>query len=583
MVTRARGGADVARQESSGSSRRPGWWPSPVTVAVAVVTAVLSVGVTAVARQFVAQQDARLLRSQAQQAAMIGDEYFDVLVSDVYGVVTPAVSKPPAVLQAVVTAVAHADPSVRADVDVFAADPAEPGTFRTVAGAGPGTRPGQQVSGSLGHVLASALAAAEGSGGQVLTSYVPSAVVRRGSTTAAGFARAVGLGSDEVIYFSFHFDPFEYATALSHGRGPFSLLRVALYGASRPAPATLLLSTTRALPSAASSVTAWVSVGTERWLLVAQARAPLAGSFASAAPWALLGVGLFMGLVLAAIVEVLARRHRYAAGLVAERTAALEVSLGELRDAQERLVRGERLAALGEMSSVVGHELRNPLMAVINALYLLRQGVARAGDGMDRQLALAEREAQRAVGLADDLTAFVRLRRPEPTVLDLGLVVGDVVEATPAPAHVVLRVEGDPCPVVGDPDQLTEVVANLLSNAYRAVRDGGTVRVRTSTADGVATLVVEDSGNGIDETVADRIFDPFFTTGARGTGLGLAIVRQVVEAHGGRVVADNRPLGGARLTVTLPLADDPSPSGPVPDGDGLPAQAVYSSSAAGWP
>ena len=106
--------------------------------------------------------------------------------------------------------------------------------------------------------------------------------------------------------------------------------------------------------------------GSVRWMVLTSQKTPLAGSYAQASPWIALGVGLAVALALAFIFEILARRQRHAEALVAERTT-------ELYGAQQELVRNERLAALGEFAAVVGHELRNPLSAAVNELFLARQ------------------------------------------------------------------------------------------------------------------------------------------------------------------------------------------------------------------
>lgn len=506
------------------------------------------------ARSFVARQEERLLQSEVRQVALVGDTSFAALFANVDGLLGPVAGSHSSALQGVVGAVAAAEAAFGARAAVYVRDRRALGGFRAVAAAGGGLAARGPAPPTVAAALSSALAAAD----QLVPPTVPSAVTYTDGRTTGGFARAVEPGSDEVLWFGFRVDPFHDTSLLSTGAVPFSQLRLAVYGSARPDPATLLLTTSRRLASGPMTAQAWMPVGTARWWLVAEARTPLVGGVASAAPWVVLVLGVAMALVLGCVVDVLVRRHRYATKLVDDRTAALQVSLGELQAAQGELVRGERLAALGEMATVVGQTLRNPLTATTNALHLLRLGLHEPGiGGFDRHLTMAEREVARAVSLADDLTGLVRLRRPERRPVDLVDVVHGVVETTPAPPHVVLRVAGDRCPVLADPDQLSDVVAHLLAHAFRAVRDGGTVAVRVEVEEDRAMLVVDDSGPGIDEGAVDRLFEPFSPARAQGTGLGLAIVRRLVEAHAGQVRAANRPGGGLRVEVVLPTTSPP--------------------------
>jgi signal transduction histidine kinase len=208
------------------------------------------------------------------------------------------------------------------------------------------------------------------------------------------------------------------------------------------------------------------------------------------------------------------------------------------------------------MATMIGHELRNPLGAAINGLYLARHGL---GDQVTPQvtkgLDLAERETQRAAALADDLTAYMRERRPSLQRIALGSAVDQVLEATPPPKGIDVRVDSRDVPIDADAAQLTQMLSNLVTNAYQAMPDGGSVQVGAAASDGHVDIVVEDTGPGLDAKAETRAFDPFFTTKAQGTGLGLAIVQRMAEAHGGSVTLENRESGGARVVIRLPSAE----------------------------
>lgn len=233
------------------------------------------------------------------------------------------------------------------------------------------------------------------------------------------------------------------------------------------------------------------------------------------------------------------------------------------RDALELqgLLDHERRAAFENMTSVVLHELRNPLAAIMNNHYLLRMTLGEDMDGdVRRHLDLAERESARATRITEDLREVSRPKRPVLADWDFKELIEQAVETTPAPDGVTLSVNCPSLHVQVDADQVTHVLTNLLANAYEALGDSGSVELSVTEVDGDLVMVSAlDDGPGIDEHVLDKVFDPFVSTKPAGTGLGLAIVRRMVEAHGGSVAIENPSAGGARVTVLLPRHGPPPP------------------------
>ncbi len=392
--------------------------------------------------------------------------------------------------------------------------------------------------------------------GQVLDPELSAALDKAGSTVAPGPVRYNGktstfglsLGPPLVpkgfaLYEQVSLDPFVAITATQ--AAPFHVLNASVYATRAPATSQLVLANTRVLPLAGSTVEARVPVGSGSWWLLATAKSPLAGRFPNAAPYVVLVFVVLLALAVGSVIEVVVRRQRYASALVDQRTA-------ELLASQEALVRSERLSAVGQMTTVVGHELRNPLGAVMNALYMLRRSLDNP-EAAEPHLVVAERQTARAVNLAQDLTAYMREREPELAPMDLHEVLSDVLEATPKPSNVEVVDDIGTIELNADAKQIAQILTNLVDNAYQAMPDGGVVRIAARADGSTAVITVQDSGEGVDPELVERFFEPFFTTRSEGTGLGLAIVRRLIEGHGGQISIENVPSGGALVTVRLPL------------------------------
>jgi signal transduction histidine kinase len=390
---------------------------------------------------------------------------------------------------------------------------------------------------------------------------VTSAVLSDASHRSLALAQTVG-STGLVIYERLPLDLSAAAKALTSGR-QFRELRVALYAGPRRDPKLLLLTTNGAEPRGDSVVVATATFGADTWLVAAQATSPLTGSFAHQAHWVVLGVGLFITALIGFVVVTLLRRRDYAMELVAERTEALEESVSELERTQEQLVRSERLAAIGELASVVGHELRNPLGVITNAHYLLRTVLERNQSDPDaaRHLNTAEREVGAATLIVGDLLDYARARQPVTAPVDVDALITEIESILPPPPDVTVTREDEPnLPFAqADRDQLRQVLLNLLSNAYEAVQgstgpDGGTVTIRTSSNDGKISIAVVDTGIGMDDQTRAQIFEPFFSKKTRGTGLGLAVTRRIVDSHGGFIHIDSEVGRGTTFTVVFPAA-----------------------------
>lgn len=235
--------------------------------------------------------------------------------------------------------------------------------------------------------------------------------------------------------------------------------------------------------------------------------------------------------------------------------AARMVQLSHL---QAELVSKERLAVLVEAASVVAHEVRNPLGAILNSVAVLKRDPGPPNAVRSGAMLMLEEEVLRLDTVVRDLLNVVRPLEPRPRLLALEELAQRILtsfEERCGSAGVTLLLETDEAlPLLEADEHLLQLaLENLVRNAVQASPSGGTVRLQIRVQPQRMVLTVEDEGPGVAKVDEARVFEPFFTTRTTGTGLGLAVVKRVVEAHGGSVRAGQRKEGGARFELVLPL------------------------------
>lgn len=303
---------------------------------------------------------------------------------------------------------------------------------------------------------------------------------------------------------------------------------------------------------------------------------PVALVITSTLAWAIAGRGLRPVETMrgeAAAISSSDPNRRLAVPATKDELSRLAETLNGLLGRQQQALRRER-----RFVDDASHELRTPL-SILKAELDLALARPRTVAELEGALRAAVTETDRLVSLAEDLLVLARLhdgrlplRRQNVSLGPLFATIEAAYGARAAAAGVHMNVGATPDEVLIDPIRVRQAVENLIDNALRVTRPGGTVEVHGCLVDDTVHVVADDTGPGFPNEVLADAFEPFTSTrrdqdGSAGAGLGLAIVRAVAEAHGGHAEADNRPDGGARILLTLrgaTVAEPPMAARPIP-------------------
>ena len=231
----------------------------------------------------------------------------------------------------------------------------------------------------------------------------------------------------------------------------------------------------------------------------------------------------------------------------------VELRTKDIEQIQEKLIRSERLAAVGELASGVGHELRNPLNVIRNCAYLLNMALTEKSDAeavntlkvLDKQIDIANK-------IVTDLLDFTRIKPPTQSKIDLNYIIKESLSYIPTPEHVTVKanLNGHTPQIVTDGEQISRVFTNISSNAIQAMNGPGSAKpgelnINIGSDDNFVWISFKDSGCGIAAENMQKIFEPLFTTKPKGIGLGLAISKRLVEQNGGKIEVASRVGEGA--------------------------------------
>jgi signal transduction histidine kinase len=229
----------------------------------------------------------------------------------------------------------------------------------------------------------------------------------------------------------------------------------------------------------------------------------------------------------------------------------------QLVDAQERSIRQERLAAIGQLAGSMGHELRNPIGVLSNAVYFLNATLPDADGKTQEFLDLMDSEIKNANKIISDLLDFARIKS-----IDIGpTAVSEIISKTMSKhpptenINVIIEAPEDLPPVHVDSLQIAQVLGNLVTNAYQAMPQGGRLIIKAAADKDFVSLSLADTGTGISPENMSKVFEPLFTTKAKGIGLGLAICKNLVEANGGSIEVESKMEKGAAFRLQFPTQE----------------------------
>jgi PAS domain S-box-containing protein len=228
----------------------------------------------------------------------------------------------------------------------------------------------------------------------------------------------------------------------------------------------------------------------------------------------------------------------------------------ELRDAQEQLIRQEKLAALGQLAGGVGHELRNPLGAIKNASYFLNMALENPEPEVKETLEILEKEVRTSERIISSLLDFARSKPAVWRKVDVNSVVRETLSRFAVSKNIQLVCQLDEAlpTIMADPDQLSQVFGNIILNAIQAMPEGGQLVVKSGVEDPeILTVSFTDTGVGISRKNLKKVFGPLFTTKAKGIGLGLPISKTLAEGHGGTIEVQSEVGKGSTFAVKLPI------------------------------
>ncbi len=228
----------------------------------------------------------------------------------------------------------------------------------------------------------------------------------------------------------------------------------------------------------------------------------------------------------------------------------------ELKETEQQLILSEKLAVLGRLASSVGHELRNPLAVIQNSAYYLKSKIGGDQAKLLKHLEIIENEIESSNKIIGDLLGFSRTKKTELVPIDLNSTINTSLHRIRIreDIKIIHNLDANLPIIMGDKDQLHQVLVNLIYNAEHAIgKSAGQIAIATQRKGKTVELIVQDTGCGIASEDIDKLFDPFFTTKAKGIGLGLAITKSIIEHQNGKIHVESSKGEGTTFIITFNL------------------------------
>jgi len=265
-----------------------------------------------------------------------------------------------------------------------------------------------------------------------------------------------------------------------------------------------------------------------------------------------------MYMVVAVLAGSLSRGQRKARQKLEAAGVELSAAYQKLNETFEQLRHSDRLASLGQLAAVIAHEIRNPLGSIQGAVEILGAGLP-ASDPKSEFAQIARKEVTTLERLTSEILQFSKPAPPRQLPIDPHEIIEAACRLCADQARrQQVAIDLEPAPatrILVDPEQIKQVLLNILINAIQVQPSGGKVEIRVFRDANDVVISVQDFGPGITAEDLDRIFEPFFTTKREGTGLGLAISYQLVSHNGGRISAESHPGQGARFRISFPMSN----------------------------